>query len=393
MNINKLSTPCYIIKHEEYVNSIMEIMKEYNSRWNDNVIFGYSVKTNHLPYLMKIARDYGWWSEVVSPAEYNHGLRQGFDSNKVIYNGPQKFYNLIEAAKTGGIINIDSFKELDILATIPATDIKAKIGLRINFDLEELCPGETTVGQDVGRFGISYENGDFGKAVARLESLGIKISGIHMHSSTSSRSLELFRSLANKAIEIIKEFSLDDIEYIDMGGGFFGGNFFKNKPSVKEYATVITDTLKQYIDSKKVMLVIEPGAAILATAADYLTKVISVRDIRHTRVVTVDGTCLHINSFMKSKQQTPCTIIDGGDGLQKDELQVIGGSTCMEMDRLYPRDITCRLTENSKLLFHCAGAYTMTHNSNFINLLPNIYTCENGEYMPVRIGEAYMMEI
>lgn len=393
MEFKDIITPCYIIRKQVYVNSIEEIMKEYNSRWSNNVIFGYSVKTNHLPYLMNIAKEYGWWAEVVSPAEYNHSIRQGFDTNKIIYNGPQKSINIREACMSGGIVNLDNMNDVSEVCRMNEEDITAGIGIRINFDLESLCLGETTVGNEVGRFGLSYENGDVFTAINMLRENNIPVKGIHLHSSTNSRSIKVYEAISNMAIEVASKYNLE-LEYIDIGGGFFGGNYFAGKPTVSQYAKVITSTLNKYFDSNKVTLILEPGAAILATAADYLTRVINIRNILDTEVITVDGTCLHINPFMKKKQLTPCTIIDAGDEMDNSYKYIIGGSTCMEMDRLYPRDITCKLTMNSKLLFHCAGAYTMTHNSNFINLMPNIYVEENsGEYNPIRLGEQYMMEI
>ncbi len=393
MEYKGIITPCYIIRKQEYINSIEEIMKEYNSRWSNNVIFGYSVKTNHLPYLMNIARGCGWWAEVVSPAEYIHSVRQGFYVDKIIYNGPQKNISIREACMSGGIVNLDNMNDVIDVCNMNPYHITASIGIRVNFNLERLCPGETTVENEVGRFGLSYENGDVLRAINMLRDKKIPVKGIHLHSSTNSRSLKVYEAISNMAIEITSKYNLD-LEYIDIGGGFFGGNYFDGKPTISQYADTITSVLDKYFDSSKVTLVLEPGAAILATSADYLTKVINIRNILDTEVITVDGTCLHINPFMKKKQLTPCTIIDGGEAFDNDYKYIIGGSTCMEMDRLYPRDISCKLTIDSKLLFHCAGAYTMTHNSNFINLMPNIYVEEHsGEYNTIRLGEQYMMEI
>ena len=114
---------------------------------------------------------------------------------------------------------------------------------------------------------------------------------------------------------------------------------------------------------------------------DYLCSVLNIRDIRGQRVVTVDGSVVHINPFM-NPHPTPFTMIDGG--AETDMEQIIGGSTCMELDRLYPRDIKNLVERDSKLLFHACGAYMSVHNSNFINAAPNIYLFENGDYRLLR---------
>ena len=114
---------------------------------------------------------------------------------------------------------------------------------------------------------------------------------------------------------------------------------------------------------------------------DYLTSVLNIRRLRDNTVVTVDGSVIHINPFMHP-HETPFTLIDGGE--ESEEKQIVGGSTCMELDRFYPRDLKNRLEKNSRLLFHCCGAYMSVHNSHFINTAPNIYLLEDGEYSLLR---------
>lgn len=371
MEFNQIQTPCYIINEKDYKENIAEFETEFQNRWEGRVLFGYSVKTNHYPYFMKVAKEYGWYAETVSVAEYMHSKSLGFNGNKMILNGPQKKDLLVSAAVDGGIVNIDSMMEIERFVRELPEEYRQKVlvGIRVNFDLEKECPGETTCGEETTRFGICYENGDVGLAIHKLREAGIKISGLHMHASTSSRSVRIYKALAEMAVRTAKEYELE-LSFVDIGGGYFGGKFFAGKPSVEEYAEVITGTLKGYFDPVKVMLILEPGAGVLATAADYLTSVLNIKEIRGKRVVTLDGTCLHINHFMK-KQQTPCTLINPGE--ETEEEQVLGGNTCMEMDRFYLRDKKNKILSDTKILFHCTGAYTMTHNGCFINTLPNIY--------------------
>lgn len=387
MEFNELQTPCYIINAEEYESNIKEFEAEFRKRWSGEVLFGYSVKTNHYPYFMKVAKEYGWYAETVSATEYMHSEALGFPKQEIILNGPQKKDLLISACVDGGIVNLDSMLEVDKLCLELPQEYRKKaiVGIRINFDLEKECPGETTCGTETTRFGICYENGDVERAILKLQNAGIKISGLHMHASTSSRSTRVYKALATMAGKVAKEYKLD-LSYVDIGGGYFGGKFFAGKPSVEEYAQIITDTLKEYFEPEKVMLILEPGAGILATAADYLTSVLNIKEIRGKRVVTLDGTCLHINHFMK-KQQTPCTLINPGEEMEEE--QVLGGNTCMEMDRFYLRDKKNEILEDTKILFHCTGAYTMTHNGCFINTLPNIYVKKAGDDYELLRAEDY----
>lgn len=383
MDLNNLETPCYIINNSDYENNITQLMKAYESRWGKNVIYGYSVKTNHYPYMLKKAMEYGWRAEVVSPDEYNFAKLCGCAEENIIYNGPQKRDTVLNAVRNGAMVNLDNLEEIRLVCSKLNDDEKKKahIGVRVNYNLEAECPNETTCRDVVGRFGISLENGDLEKAINILRKAGIRISGIHMHQSSSSRSLRIFESIAERALYVIEKFGLDDIEYVDMGGGYFGGNFFPGKPDVNQYAETICGILKEKLDSQKVTLVLEPGAAVLATSMDYLVSVLNIRDIRGERVVTVDGSAVHINPFM-NPHPTPFTIINPGE--KTNISQIIGGSTCMEMDRLYPRNLENLVMHDTRLLFHCCGAYMSAHNSSFINAAPNIYIKDNNGYRIMR---------
>ena len=399
MDIRQLQTPCYIFNEEIYRENIRSFRDAFCSSWGGKCLFGYSVKTNHLRWPLLIARDEGFMTEVVSPDEYEYVQSLGIKDDEIIYNGPQKGKGMIDAVLKGAIVNLDSMSECELLIrTIADTEVAAvkkesfRVGIRINFDLEKLCPGETTMGAEVSRFGICSENGDLDRAVRMLRDNGISIKGIHMHQSSRTRSTAIFRAIAEKACETAERYDLDDIEFVDMGGGFFGGDFFPGKPSVKDYADTICDILKRKFDPSSVVLITEPGAGILATSWDYLTAVINLRMVKDRHIATLDGTLLHINPFM-NPHEVPCTMIDPGERMEPGErdLWIFAGSTCMEKDRIDPRDIEYRPTEDSKILFHCCGAYMATHNSNFINAAPTVYAYSGKDYRLLRTKDPLMM--
>ena len=357
-------------------------MAEFDRRWSGNTVYGYSVKTNNFPFMLRTALELGFFAEVVSPDEYAFALRCGASAERIIYNGPQKRETVLEACANGSVVNIDNLEELAMVCEkFRDSDFTPSVGLRINYDLESECPGETTCTGIPGRFGISLENGDFERALAMLRDNGIGLAGLHLHQSSKSRSLRIYTSIAETAVRLGQSFGLDSLRYIDIGGGFFGGNFFPGKPTYEEYAETVCSVLRRFYSPERTALVLEPGAAILATSMDYLTDVLNIRDVRGHRIVTVDGSIVHINPFM-NPHPTPFTMINPGP--ETDAEQIIGGSTCMELDRFYPRDIKNLVQHDSRLLFHCCGAYMSTHNSNFINAAPNIYLKRANDFTLLR---------
>ena len=393
--VQSLNTPCYVIDLNRFNENIRSIRSAFVNDWGNNILLGYSVKTNHLPFLFQHAKSQGLFAEVVSVDEYEFALSQGFESEQIIYNGPQKDEkSLIEAVNQGGVVNIDNFEDIKILEeNLWRINKKfCNLGLRINFDLDSICRDENTIGKEVSRFGICIENGDFEKALLLLNKLGLPVSGLHMHYSTKTRSIAVFKSMAEKAAELITKYGLNDsIKFIDIGGGFWGGRQLPNKPTMQEYSKIITVVLKNIVSPDKVQLILEPGASILATAAEYLSKVINIRDIRDTRIVTIDGSIFHINPFLMNKPSEFSTNSSNGRKIPK---QIICGSTCMEIDRLLYLDDYNEFQKGDTITFHFAGAYTMSFNNCFINCPPGVYVRNNNSLCQVRDrSKKYMSQI
>ena len=367
-------TPCYVIDLERFRKNCMEIKRPFEEMWESRVEFGYSVKTNHDRNLMRYAAEQlGWYIETVSPAEYEDACAVTVPG-RIIFNGPCKGAYLKKAYEAGSMINLDHLSEVEELCGgAYGKDGGAEIGIRLNFDLESLCPGETTAGDSVSRFGICYENGDFAKAVGMLRAAGIEPAGIHLHTSTKSRSARVFRMLARKAAEVIREFDLK-LSYVDMGGGFFGGQKVAGKPEMKEYAQCICDELRQAVSPQETRLILEPGASVLATSVLYLSRVINVREIRGTEVATLDGTLLHINPFFNDRVPPYRLYRNEETAVRaRRKKQIVCGSTCMENDRFLERAEAEALCEGDLFEFHAAGAYTMAFNSQFILRTPEVY--------------------
>lgn len=391
--LNQLKTPCYIIDEEMFQKNIKQIQTPFQACWKGNLLLGYSVKTNHNRELIKLAKDAGMLAETVSDEEYHWAQKIGYHEKDIIYNGIEKSEEvLLSALLNGSFVNLDNFDEIQIIEKHQKllSGQKLHIGLRINFDLEKECPNETTAGQSVSRFGFCVENGDLERAIHQLNALQIYPQGLHLHYSSTSRSLNIFSALANKACEIVQNYHLQEqLRFIDIGGGFFGGQKLSGKPSMEEYAKTICDILQQKLYTKNTTLILEPGASILATAVDYASRVIQVRSIRDTYVVTLDGSCLHINPFLAHREPKHELITKNKQRVPE---QIICGSTCMENDRFLHLHEQPLLEKGDYLYCNCAGAYTMAFNNCFINLPPYIYIRRQGEYSLCRDQKSEWLE-
>ena len=375
-------TPCYVIHKKDLKENIESFASALKSHWGGNVITGYSVKTNSLPWILKYVRELGCYAEIVSEDEYDLVEMMGFGRGDVIYNGPIKtresFFKAIEA---GNIVNLDSERELSWLAEYQGPG-EIKAGLRVNFDLESECPGDTVSGAEGGRFGFSYEKGGLKAAIERIKKMDkVRIAGLHMHNSTFTRTLKVYRTIARMAVKVAGEYDLD-LEYVDMGGGFYGG--LPDKPSYDEYARVISETLKTGFDPKKTTLIIEPGASVICGPIDLVTKVLDVKDTVSRRFVVTDGSRIYIDPHMKMKSYFYDLELNPPDRKVFPGEQIICGMTCVESDRLIHLQDEPELVPGDKVIYHKAGSYTMCYSPVFIQYNPTVYVEENGEYTVVR---------
>lgn len=362
----QIVTPAFVINEAELARNMEALEKALRQYWQGYII-GYSYKTNSLPWLLQYMRQRGWWAEVVSGTEYRLAEAIGY-RDQIIYNGPVKEKNAFFQALCGNnIINLDSKRELIWLQEYGAANIHAKIGLRVNFDLEQECPGETVAAEAGSRFGFCLENGELEEAICLLNRLDIPVQGLHMHISTKTRSQKIYKTLSQKAVEIAKRYQLR-LSYVDIGGGFFAGG--SKIDAYAAYCKTISEELGSYFKAEELTLIVEPGASVIASPVLYANTVVDVKDTDKARFVVTDGSRLHIDPFLAKQRYDfrlentlPNTISE----------QVICGYTCMEKDRFMKLEDAEELQVGSRVYYECTGSYTMCLNALFIDYLPNVY--------------------
>lgn len=381
-------TPYYVIDQKSLDDNFEKLERALKKHWS-NFIIGYSYKTNALPWIIRHFDRLGCYAEVVSEEEYRLAKLVGVKKGNLIYNGPIKTKEtFLEAIRDGCIVNIDSEREIDWLDELPRKN--RVIGIRVNFDIERMCPGQSQCPEEGGRFGFCYENGEFSKAVTMLQEKGARVSGLHLHTSSKSRGLDIYRAIAMVACDIQKEFRLD-LDYVDVGGGFFGG--LPTKPQFDEYMALMADILSTQFDKGRTSLIIEPGMAVIGAPVRYVTTVIDVKDTQYNRFVVTDGSRTSIDPLM-SKSSYFHSYERSADSSIVPK-QIICGYTCMEHDRLFEAIEEPALLPGDRIIYDKVGAYTMCLTPLFIKYFPDVYVERDGVFIKVREAwrpEDYLMK-
>ncbi|MBO5210043.1 MAG: pyridoxal-dependent decarboxylase [Lachnospiraceae bacterium] len=381
-----IQTPYFVIDEEilqKYYDMLTNSLKQ---NWN-NYLVGYSFKTNSLPWLVSFVKKNGAFAEVVSEDEYSLARYLGFENSEIIYNGPykgeQSFRDVLLA---GGYVNLDSQMELTWLTKLASEypDRNFRVGVRANFNLEKMCPGETTMGEVSGRFGFCYETGKFAQALSVLQEISnASVVGLHLHSSSKSRSVNIFRSIARMACQLKEEFNLK-LSYVDLGGGYCGG--MEGRPEYPDYFPVVAEELSKCFNPSETKIIVEPGISLISKCTTFVTSIFDTRDIKGTRYVMTDGSRFNIDATMIKSSHL--------FHLEKNEAftgnrpvmneQVISGFTCMECDRLFTYENQPELVPGDKIIYENVGGYTMSLNPLFIQYFPAVYVRRNGELVQVR---------
>lgn len=365
--------PVFRIRERDLLYDIRLLEDSLSENWG-NYIMGYSVKTNSLPWLLVYLKDHGFYAEVVSETEYDLVHRLGFAGNHIIYNGPIKDKKVFETVLiAGGYVNLDSTYELDWMEELSWLYPKHlfSVGLRVNCDIATLCPEEKLVEEEGGRFGYCYENGVLQNAIRRLHALpNVKVGGLHLHSSTQSRTVQVYGALARMAVQIAQEYHLS-LDYVDMGGGYFGGR--DDKPDYRDYFKEICRELSTYFDKEKTVLIAEPGISLISRATTFETEVIDSKDIRGRKFIVTNGSRVNLNPLV-TRHTYPfhAEYISDPSVRNVEPSQWICGATCMEYDRLFEWKYAPALMPGDKIIYDTAGGYTMCLNPLFIHYFPAV---------------------
>lgn len=369
-----MQTPYFHIKEDSLQYDIDLLKNALQNSWGDNYICGYSVKTNSLPWLLNHLRKQGFYGEVVSEEEYALVKNLGYSDEHIIYNGPIKDKAVFEALlHAKAIINMDSHEELFWLEEYCKAHAgeTVSIGVRVNCDIAHLCPEEQLVEEEGGRFGYCYEDGHLKEVLDQIRDIpGAKVAGLHLHSSTQSRTVHVYEALASMAVAIAKEFDLD-LSYIDMGGGYFGGR--DDKPSYPDYFTAICRALKEHFNPEKTCLIAEPGVSLVSRATTFVTTVMDYKDIRGHRYLVTDGSRTNLNPLVTRHVYPHHFIYTSRVARRSLPSQWICGFTCMEYDRLFEITDEPELMPGDLVVYDTAGGYTMCLNPLFIKYLPAVY--------------------
>ena len=379
-----LQTPCFILDKEELEKSVKGYQDALKSNFKRSIV-GYSVKTNSVPACMKLAGEMGAYAEVVSHDEWELARLCGFDRQHIVYNGPMKSKEtFLDAVEHGAIVNIETKRELEWLKELDAQvsdDVqKYKVGIRLNINISHVSPEDADGENDNSRFGFSDETNEFADAVALIAKMpNVELAGLHIHRTAHSRSIRFYKQSIAFACKTIEKYGLK-LDYLDVGGGYFG--IFPNKPTYQEYSDAFFEVLTSH-GLQDLCVIVEPGNALVASCFAFLSEVIDVKHVEEKLwFATTDGSRNDLDPFFKKSGYLSEVLYAHETPVVKE--QIVSGCTCLEYDRMFTLTDKPILSVGDRIYYRNVGAYTMCLSPMFIRYIPNIYLKNKGDYTLVR---------
>jgi len=387
--MQQLPTPYYVFDTKGFIanfKALEEAMRQYYPQY----IPAYSYKTNYTPFICKTAKELGAYAEVVSDMELSLALKLGYDSDRIIYNGPAKGPMLEQHIFNGGISNIDNKAETERIIALAQSnpDKQFRVGLRINSDIGA---------NFISRFGLDINGNEIIDVVNSIKAQpNLSLVGLHMHVSRA-RYIEAWQRRIDNILEAADRFIEGIPEYIDLGSGMFADMepFLKNQfkitvPSYDEYASVVAGTMaSHYAESKrKPILFTEPGTTVVARYQSLVTSVIGVKTIKDYRVAMVDSD-YHQLGETGHMMKCPYTVAKSdisGESINP-PLNVVG-FTCLEQDILF-KDFPEALHIGDRIEFRNIGGYSIVYKPPFIQPNCPIYAVTDDRLKLIKRAETF----
>ena len=383
--IKAYGSPLYVFDQRGFTENYGKLQSAMQTQY-ENYRIAYSFKTNYTPYICKTAKTLGAYAEVVSDMEYVIAKKLGYDDCHIIFNGPEKAEEGIDAFLNGCIFNVDNIDELQHICEEAQSrpDQQFKIGIRINLDL----------GQNfVSRFGM--DETDVKKAFRIVEEIdNLSIVGLHCHISRC-RNLEAWKKRTEFILALADHYFTDVPEYLDLGSGMYGSmapefaEQFGEIPTYEEYAEVTAKLVSlHYRGKNKPILFTEPGTTLVNRFVDCIAKVKAIKQIRNHSFAVLDVS-EHILGETCTLKKLPVKVIPGGELQEEYESIDLTGYTCLEQDILYS-GFCGRIAKGDYIVFGNTGGYANVLKPPFIRpCCAMIAETADGQYQLIKETESY----
>ena len=328
----------------------------------------YAMKANPMPALVCHMARLVDGIDVASAGELLVALDAGADPQEVSFAGPGKTEaELHQAVAAGILINVESFREVPILAAAQQTlGLPARVAVRVNPDFELKSSG-MKMGGGPKQFGVDAEQipellGEIGRA-------GLAFEGFHLFAGSQNLKPESIVEAQQKSFALacrLAEHAPSPVKFLNLGGGF-GIPYFPGEQPLD--LGPIGANLAEIVAQAKTALpqaeiVIELGRYFVGEAGLYVARVLDKKVSRGLTYLVTDGGLHHHLSASGNfgqviRKNYPAAIANRMDAATTEAVSVVG-PLCTPLDLLADRMSLPAAEPGDLVAIYQSGAYGAT---------------------------------
>jgi len=378
----EFGSPVYVYHAEKIAEQYSKLTKAFHE---SNTRFFYACKALSNINILRYINSLGASLDCVSINEVKLGFMAGFTKENILFTpNCVDFSEITEAKELGVVINIDNISTLEQFGNKFGDSYP--ICVRLNPHILAGGNLKISTGHIDSKFGISIHQIRHIERV--VKSTGLKVNGIHMHTGSEIKDLNVFLRGLDIMFEISEHFL--DLEFIDLGGGF--------KVPYKESETgtdidLLAEKVSEAFQSfekkkgKKLQVWFEPGKFLVSDAGYFVVK---ANVIKQTPATVFAGVNSGFNQLIRPMFYDAYHRIENiSNENGPDRIYTVVGNIC-ETDTFATDRKLHEIKEGDLLVFYNAGAYGFEMSSNFNSRLkPAEVLIKDGKASLIRKREVF----
>ncbi len=325
----------------------------------------FAMKANPMPAVVGYMAGLVDGIDVASAGELKVALDAGTDPHEISFAGPGKRETELRQAVAAGIlINIESFREVELLGAISRElSLPARVAVRVNPDFELKGSG-MKMGGGPKQFGVDAEL--VPELLALIGKNGLDFEGFHLFAGSQNLKAESICEAQQKSYELALKLAAQapsPVRFLNLGGGFgipyFPGEQVLDLAPIGDNLRMLAKRAEQ--DFPQASLVIELGRYLVGEAGIYVTRVIDRKVSRGQVFLVVDGGLNHHLSASGNFGQVIRKNYPAAVGTQMNaeqtEVASVVGPLCTPLDILADKMPLPMAYPNDLIVIFQSGAY------------------------------------
>jgi len=348
--------------------ALSERVQSLRSALPEGIELHYAMKANPMPALVAHMAGLVGGIDVASAGELKVALDAGADPQHVSFAGPGKRDGeLHQAVAAGVLVNIESFREVDVLAhAAQSLGVPARAAVRVNPDFELKGSG-MKMGGGPKPFGVDADQVPV--LLERIGQAGLTFEGFHLFAGSQNLHCEAICDAQQKSFDLALRLAAHapgPVRFLNLGGGFGIPYFPGEQPlDVAPIAGNLAQLQQRAArELPQATLVIELGRYLVGEAGIYVARVVDRKVSRGQVFLVTDGGLHHHLSASGNfgqvlRKNYPLAIGNRMDAAEREVVTVVG-PLCTPLDLLGDRVELPAAQVGDLVVVFQSGAYGAT---------------------------------